>query len=120
MCLREAFGFLCCLCRTLGPGHLPLQLRYLALCLAEKARVLDLLPFAIGVVSVQPHINAPLDIGVLMPLHAAHSDTELAEIAVCSPDDPHAFDGGQGIGCRGAERVVRLLVTRLDVGAYEP
>ena len=61
LCLRETFGFLVFLCRTLGPRHLPLQLLHLALCLAEKARVLHLLPFAIGVVRVQPHVNAPLD-----------------------------------------------------------
>jgi hypothetical protein len=118
--LREAFGFVVCLCRTLGPRYLPLHLRDLALCLAEKAGVLHLLPFAIGVVRVQPYVNASHDPGVLMRLHTADGDTELTEIAVCSPDDPHAFDGGQGIGSRGAERLVCLLVTRLDARAYEP
>ena len=93
LCLRETFGFLVCLCRTLGPRHLALQPRHLALCRAEKARVLDLLPFAVGRVGVQPHVNAPLDPGALMRFHAADGDTELTEIAVCSPDDPHAFDG---------------------------
>src|SRR5215472_15906215 len=93
LCLREAFGFLCCLCRTLGPRHLPLQLRYLALCLAEKARVLDFLSFAIGVVSVQSHVNASLDSRVLMRFQTADGDAELTEIAVRSSDDPHAFDG---------------------------
>ena len=84
-----------------------------------KTGVLNLLPFAIRVVSVQPHVNAPLDPGVLMRLQAADGDTELTEIAVRSPDDPHAFDGRQGIGGRGAERLICLLVTRLDAGANE-
>src|SRR5215472_12483831 len=88
--LRETFGFLVCLCRTLGPGHLALQVCHLALCLAEKARVLNLLPFTVRVVGVQPHINAPLDSGVLMRFQATNSDTELAEIAVRSQDKPHA------------------------------
>ena len=96
-----------------------MQLRSLTLCRAEKARVLDLLPFALGVVNVQPHVNAPLDPGVIMRFQMADGDTELTEIAVCSPDDPHAFDGGQSIGSRGAERLVFLLVTRFRAGANE-
>ena len=119
LCSRETFGFLFCLCRTLGPRHLALELRYLALGLAEKAGILDLLPFRIRVVGVQAHVNAPLDPGVRVRLHAANGDTKLAKIAVRSPNNAHTFDGGQGIGSRRAEWLVWLQLHRLHTGANE-
>ena len=117
LCLREAFGFLVCLCRTLGPRYLPLHLRHLAFRLAKETRMLDLLPLTIRIIRVEPHVNAPLDPSVLMRLQAANGDTELAKITVRSSDNAHAFAGGQGRGGRGAERLVLLLVPRLQAGA---